>query len=235
MADWAYGVTTCSQRLTTQLPRTLASLAAAGFDRPRLFLDGQGVMPQAAAGLPCTVRDAPVGPFGNWILAAWEIYLRQPKADMYALFQDDVMLCRNVRQYLERRQHPAGGYLNLFTFASNEHKIFGRPQGWHRSDQLGKGALALVFDHQTLITLFNQKHMVDKAQLPNRRYRGPGVNNVDGAVQHALVIQARMTEYVHQPSLVQHTGDRGTLGNPRHPQARTFPGEGFDALTLLKE
>jgi hypothetical protein len=37
---WAYGITTVPSRLTTLLPRTITSLAAAGFDKPHLFVDG---------------------------------------------------------------------------------------------------------------------------------------------------------------------------------------------------
>ena len=121
--EWSYGVTTCQQRLKTLLPRTLSSLAASGFDSPRLFIDG-GHEDDAPYCLPITYRLPNVGAFGNWLLAAWEIYIRQPQAQMYAIFQDDVVLCRGVRQYLETCEYPQRGYLNLFTFASNEEMIF---------------------------------------------------------------------------------------------------------------
>jgi hypothetical protein len=162
-------------------------------------------------------------------MAAWELYIRQPQAQRYAIFQDDVVLCRGVRQYLEQCEYPDKSYLNLFTFATNEHIIFGKSRGWHRSDQLGKGAVALVFDHAAMVALLQQSHMAHKPQLPK------GHKNVDGAIQHALVAQAGFTEYIHSPSLAQHVGREGTLGNHQHPDAKTFPGETFNIVKGKKE
>ena len=227
--NWQYGVTTCRQRLGTLLPDTLRSLAEAGFDRPRLFIDGcsSHEVPDPLKSLLITCRSPTVGAYGNWILAAWELYVRDPRAERYAIFQDDLVMCHGTRDYLERCEYPGRGYLNLFTFATNEHIIFGKPKGWHRSDQLGKGALALVFDHLAMVTLLQQSHTVDKPQLPN------GNQSIDGAVQHALVAQAGFSEYVHCPSLAQHRGRETTIGEDfagrRHPTgartAKTFPGE----------
>jgi hypothetical protein len=50
--------------------------------------------------------------------------------------------------------------------------------------------------------------------------------------------RAGWKEYVHNPSLLQHTGDGQTtlgnhIGNDRWPGADSFPGEEFDALSLL--
>jgi hypothetical protein len=39
---------------------------------------------------------------------------------------------------------------------------------------------------------------------------------------------------VHHPSLVQHTGDVSAMGNRPHQKASSFPGEEYDALTLLE-
>jgi len=230
MAEWSYGVTTCPQRLTTLLPRTLCSLAAAGFDRPMLFLDGprDGLPADTCCGLELVHRSSGVGAYGNWLLTTWEIYIRKPQARFYAVFQDDLVMCRGVREYLEQCEWPARVYRNLFTFSTNENKVFGKPQGWHRSDQLGKGAVALVFTHEGVVDLLKQEHTVNKPQLPK------GNKNIDGAVQRAMVVGAKYTEQVHQPSLVQHTGIEGTLGNPRHPQARTFPGEQYNVLGMIR-
>lgn len=53
---WSYGVTTVTERRDTLLPQTLASLKAAGWDNPRLFVDGvNGGFDHF--GLPVTYRD----------------------------------------------------------------------------------------------------------------------------------------------------------------------------------
>jgi hypothetical protein len=233
---WAYGVTTVPARLKTLLPHTLESLKRAGFPKPRLFIDGIGDDgPYRQFGLETTVHYPAVRTFGNWLLAAWELYVRQPQARFYALFQDDCLLCQNVRSYLEACRKPENSYLNLFTFATNEHLIRMEPKGWHKSDQTGKGAVALVFDHVAMATLLKQPGLVNKPQNIN------GHQNLDGAIQDALVRCAGFTEYIHNPSLAQHvdsdttiTCEGPTLHPIRQPQAKTFPGENFDAMDLLK-
>ena len=45
--------------------------------------------------------------------------------------------------------------------------------------------------------------------------------------------KAGWAEYVHAPSLVQHIGERTSMGNKPQPSADSFPGEEFDATELL--
>jgi hypothetical protein len=214
----------------------LKSLAEAGFDSPRLFVDGPGEVPSST--LEITRRSRPVGAFGNWALAAWELYILEPRAQRYAVFQDDLVACRSLREYLEQAEYPANSYLNLFTFFTNEKKVKDQPKGWVKSDQLGRGAVALVFDHQAMFSLLTSPIMSVKPQLRN------GNQNIDGAIQQGLVVESKFTEYVHNPSLVQHVGKTTSIGKDSsgrlHPKyyiqdARTFPGEQFDALTLLEK
>ena len=237
MLSWSYGVTTCTQRLTTLLPNTLESLAKSGFDSPRLFIDGcyESQTPDYLSDFEITCRYPAIGAYGNWILSIWELYIRDPYAQRYAIFQDDLILCRGVKEYLEVCEYPVKGYLNLFTFLSNEHMIFKKPFGWHLSDQLGRGAIALVFDHLAVVTLLQQENLVSKPQAPN------GNQNIDGCIQESLVARAGFKEYVHSPSLAQHTGITTTIGNnfngKPHPQyiqgAKTFPGEKWNVFKEL--
>lgn len=139
---WAVGLTTVPQRRHTILPRTLDSLARAGFEgqhAPRLFVDGDpGPWPEFPN--PATFRwpsmrvALPDGnlapcPWSNWWLGIQELYLRCPDADRYVMFQDDLVAVRNLRQYLEASPFPEGSYLNLFSFQNNEALMRGEP-GW---------------------------------------------------------------------------------------------------------
>lgn len=226
---WSYGVTTVESRRETLLPSTLASLAAAGFDDPRLFVDGcSDVFPWQAFGLPLTVRHDRVRTFGNWILTLWELYLREPNADRYAIFQDDFVTVRNLRQYLESAPFPDQGYLNLYTFPENQWRCEKSFRGFFLANQLGKGAVALVFDRRGVETLLGSHSMVMKPQDPHK-----GHKSVDGAIVHAMQ-KVGWQEYCHSPSLTQHTGIESSMGNRQHAQARSFPGENFDAMSLLK-
>lgn len=253
---WAYGVTCVQSRARSLLPRTLLSLRTGGFPHPTLFMDGCTFEDAAAyeqqLGLPLEVRRGRLGAYGNWFLALATLYIRNPACDRYAIFQDDFVTVRNLRQYLERCRYPdpearqfgqgpqqlgkpvpqARGYWNLYTFPSNQAYAptdsRGRQRvGWYESDQLGKGAVALVFSRAAVVTLLTSFHMTERVMTPGR-----GTKAIDGGVVAALAKEG-WREYVHNPSLVQHTGADTTIeGNPPHLLAESFD-EQLDPLTLL--
>lgn len=230
---WSYGVTTVPSRRDTLLPKTLASLAAGGFSDPHLFVDGAG---DYAAYKRVTQRSSPVLVHGNWALALYELYIREPTADRYAVFQDDVIVYKNLRQYLEKCKYPDMGYLNLYTEPRNE-AFVPTTVGWHQSNQRGLGALALVFSRRAVLQLLVSDTFAMKpipatpteaaAHAQGLLYRGQ--KTVDGAVVTAFA-QAGWKEYVHRPTLVQHTGKVSSFSGLEHPPATGFLGETYDAL-----
>lgn len=234
---WAYGLTTVPQRRQDLLVQTLSSLSKAGFPEPRLFIDG---VDNATAhhlygyfNLPMVCRYPTIRAYGNWILGLAELYIREPTADRYAMFQDDFVTYHNLRQYLEVTPYPDHGYLNLYTFISNQSicpkDSSGRNKvGWYLSNQFGRGAVALVFDRPTVLTLLTHQHMVDRPMNAHR-----GHKSIDGGVVTALT-KAGWYEYVHNPSLVQHVGLLSTMGHLPHKKSTSFLGEEFDALRLVQ-
>lgn len=235
---WAYGLTTVPERREDLLPHTLASLQRAGFDKPWLFIDGEnnrGWWERNYPDYELTLRWPKVRTHGNWILSLYELYLRKPEADRYAVFQDDFVTYKNLRYYLEKLPYPDNGYLNLYTFPINQRLCpqvgqTGRQAvGWYRSNQLGKGAVALIFNKKAAMKVLAADHMVDRVQNPQR-----GHIAVDGGIVDSMR-KAGFTEYVHNPSLVQHTGLVSSMGNSRHDLATSWRGEEFDAMQLLEE
>jgi hypothetical protein len=227
---WAYGVTTVPERRATLLPQTLHSLTLGGFDQPRLFVDGANDdAAYRGLGLPVTIRTPKLGIVGNWILALWELRVREPKAERFVLFQDDIVVSKNTRQYLETLPYPEKGYLNLYTFLENEARV---PKdgvvGLFRSGQRGRGALALMFDREAVTALLTARLLVQKPLAARHPAR-----TVDGAIVDSLT-PAGWTEYLHYPCLVQHKGKHSTVGHKYASDgAKTFAGEDFDAMTLL--
>ena len=265
---WAYGVTTAVipqgddkthtgsvkvalSRRGDLLPRTLASLKAGGFPTPRLFVDGDNDAGswEREFGLPVTCRYPLLRTAGNWLLALYELYIRDPAADRYAIFQDDLACVRNLRAYLERCVFPARGYLNLFTFPVNQQTVEKTFVGWFEAkrmpesgsgrsyhgkmQQYGKGAVGLVFDRGGALTL-----------LANQRLAGrfsdvdAGWKKIDGGVVESMN-QENYWEWCHSPSLLYHTGtyDNGgsSTGNNPQAQADSFPGDSFDALRFMDD
>lgn len=220
---WKYAVTTVPSRFET-LKVSLESLKNAGFDRPILFVDDV-YSDIYDFGLEVVFRGKNLKTYSHWLLTLSELYLRNPEADRYAIFQDDVIFMKDLREFLERSDYPNHGYLNLFSFLENEHLIKGK-NGWLRSNQKGQGGLALVFDNNTALALLTQPHVYTRTWNRQRKDRF-----MDGGVVEAMTRTGRF-EYIHSPSLVQHIGHTSSMGNPPHPQCLTFPGE-ISALTLL--
>lgn len=215
---WSYGVTTVPQREGSLLPRTLQSLAQAGFDNPRVFVD---------RGL---------GAFGNWFLALHELLIREPESDLYALFQDDVLACSFLREYVSRCPYPTNGYLNLITYPYNELAFSLGERGWRLATGSGKGAQGLVFSRDALVALISERGFVERSlntqdsPLGGKLKRGQ--RNIDGGVVEAMR-RAGYKEYVHFPSLLDHTGTESAIGNLPQPAIGCFLGESYDPRDLL--
>lgn len=228
LIKWSYGITTVPERRHTTLPTTLTSLRKAGFDCPRLFVDGPyNPGEYASLGLPTTYRQSPVLTFGNWILSLWELYVRNPECSRFAIFQDDLITYPNLKAYLEKCEYPEKGYLNLLSFMDNE-KLLEESRGWIESNQRGRGAVALVFDRKAVSALLQQPHIVNKPRTTGWRKH----KKIDGTIVEAFR-QAGYKEYIHSPSLIQHMGHESSISNQPHPEALSFLGEDFDALQFL--
>jgi hypothetical protein len=233
--NWAVGVTTVPSRIETLLPTTLNSLCDAGFDTVQLFVDGcNDIRLYDIFERLTTYRSPPaLSITGNWILSAWELYLRNPKADRYAIFQDDIECVYNLREYLERSKFPIMGYCNLYMHKAN--KKYSKLIGWNLSNQRGLGALGLVFDKDGIEVLLTSKSLFKK---PQDKYKNRRLKLIDGGIVTAMNSNG-YKEYFHNPSLLQHIGDfKSTLGNNSslmyQPPTLFFPGITYDALDLLK-
>lgn len=208
--NWSYGLTTVPSRLDNLTRRTLKSLEAAGFPDPWIFLDGAGSYPihlvSEYGRYKTTFRNPPVRTFGNWILSLWEIYLRNPQADRFAIFQDDIVACRNLRSYLEKCEWTPKTYQNLYTVPGNAHPRRGQI-GWHPAVLPGKGALALVFDRDALWQVLRGVDISTRPLVVGREVNAfpRSWKGVDAAVVDSLT-KVGYREMIHWPSLVQHTG-----------------------------
>lgn len=227
---WAYGVTTVPDRVGNLLDRTLTSLHNAGFYSPRLFIDGGENPDRYKAmypGCQVTCREPKIRTHGNWVLSMYELYIRNPLMDRYAIFQDDFVTYPNLKEYLDQCQYPERGYWNLYTMPKNQEICPKDHTGWYLSNQRGLGAVALVFSREAVIALLSGKPLVERVMDKRRGHKA-----VDGGIVHTMKKQG-YKEYVHNPSLVQHTGEKSSMGNGRQPLAESFNGEGFDARELI--
>lgn len=228
--SWAVGVTTAPRQPAT-LERTLASLAAAGWTGPRLFAEPGSVIPPGFANSPITRRDRPLGAWPNFFLGLSELVLRDPHADAYFMLQDDVVLCANLRGYLERSLWPSDRLAMVSPYRSTNYTAQTAPwrpidAGWNLI-----GALTCIFPNAAA------RSLLSFARAVSFRQRGPseGLRNVDSVVG-AWAKHNRLPIYMHVPSLAAHIGETSLawpgLAAVRQRQANDFVGEAFDAKEL---
>lgn len=231
---WAYGVTTVPERKDDLLVQTLHSLCDAGFGDPHLFVDGcdDPTPYKVFGGLISCRPNPPVKIVGNWVMGMWELYVRNPTAHRFVMFQDDIQTVGNLREYLESCPYPKKGYLNLYTHDENR-KFTKNESGWCLAMQRGLGALGLIFDREALQILLGSTVIVHKPTFAGR-YKS--WKTIDGAISQAMK-NLGWKEYVHNPSLLQHWGIESTLKNKgqRLSPIDSFPGQEFDVMQFNKK
>lgn len=238
---FSYGVTTVSTRRHTYLPKTLECLRQAGFESPILFVDGSKDSDSWGRQFKCetVVRSIQVhanhtekrGPAGNCVLALHELFLREPYADRFILFQDDLMCYRNLKEYLEvSTKNMKGVYWNFYTFPPGRQAAPPDKSryGWFDSNQYGRGGVGLMFDREGIMSLLSCRRLVSRPLDLHRGHR-----NIDGGILESMKL-ANFREVVHHPSLTQHTGSISSFGNKPHALAPDWLGENYDATKLLE-
>lgn len=204
--DWMVGVTT-SPRSEPTLDLTLDSIRRAGWSTPWLFLDGSVPIAARHAHLPVTFRENRTGAWPNYFLALAELIMRNPDADAYLLFQDDVELAagENVRAYLEQILWPANdvGVVSLFTSSA-----YDRPHaGWYRlEDRWIWGALTMIFSNKAAWSFLSDPEVV----AHRRSLEFNGMRQIDVTIGRWAKRQGYAIMHP-VPSLVQHIGDKSTL------------------------
>lgn len=230
MATWSYGITTIMERMDTTLPKTIASLKAAGFDSPHLFVDGSlsQQLYNEQFGLNVTCRFPALRVTGNWICSLWELFVHNSHADFFAIFQDDIIMSKGAREYIERTAPRGNNYFNLYNVPQNERlKPASLRHGWYNSNQCGRGALGLVFRAEGVQMLLGARHLLNKPRDLERGWR-----TIDGAVVDSMK-QCAYKEMVPFPSIVQHIGYLSTIGTPDRAVPESFRGEDFNLVSLL--
>ena len=236
---WSYGVISVTDRLNELLPRTLESLRTGGFTAPRLFIDGSrdtGSYYNYLDKYQVTYRGERLKTFGNWVLALWELYMREPHADRYALFEDDLVTYPHLREYLDSLEMQLNSYWNLYLHPWNHSRIIPDPEslemgksGFFMGKQSGYGGVALIFNRWGVEKLLSSRELSMRPQCTTEDWW----RKHDGIISNAMKI-AGFTELVHYPTLVFHTGTKSVLnGKAIQPPATTFLGEQYDARNLI--
>lgn len=202
VAKWAVGVTTAPRKRET-FTESMRSILEAGF-APRIFAEPDSPIPDEFRNVPLTQHRETLGCWPNYYMALQELLTRQPDADAYAIFQDDIIVAKGTREYLERALWPTEtcGVVSIYcSLAYAQEK-----PGWYTLDQKWVwGACAFIFPRDQLV------HFLSNNAIHWRLSgRAGGVRNIDIVVGNWAKEHSRPVWYC-SPSLVQHIGNASTL------------------------
>jgi hypothetical protein len=229
---WAVGITTAPRRQPT-LEFCLDGVVRAGWDAPRLFLDGTSHVPPRYAHLPTTWREDGVGAWPAWYLALAELILQQPDADAYLLLQDDVVVHDRgpLRGYLEQVLWPGDrpGLVSLFYAGPDT------TPGWHRDDGSWHwGAQGFVFPPGLTRSL-----LADAGVLQAWLTSSAALHIPVPSVLHDWARRNGIDSWYATPSVAQHIGNASAIWkNAALTSARRAPwfsGSLEDAFALEED
>ncbi len=228
--QWAVGMTT-APRTESTMERSLRSVSAAGWNEIQIFAEPGSVIPPETAGLCVTHRAETMGVLGNWFLGLTELVQRKPDADAYVMLQDDVVLAKNVRQYLESTLWPSERVGLVSVYCPEPYR---QKTGFHEvnSNKGLLGALTWILPPGTakwLVTAGLAAYLRQRTLTRETRRLDVLIGNV--------LAQAGWPAYYAAPSLAEHIGTHSTLwpgiGESPRRRAADFVGEPFDARNLL--
>ena len=199
---WAVGVTTAPRKEET-FAASMRSILAAGFE-PHIFAEPDSPIPDEFSHLPLTQHRSKLGCWPNYYMALQEMLTRDPHADAYAIFQDDIILASQTKEFLERALWPTEnlGVVSIYcSLAYAQEK-----PGWYTLDQKWVwGACAFIWPRHQLV------HFLSNNAIHWRLTgRAQGVRNIDIVVGNWAKEHSRPVWYC-SPSLVQHIGNTSTL------------------------
>lgn len=234
---WAVGMTT-APRSSPSILRSLQSLAAAGWTDVRVFAEPGSTVPRAPG---VVVNERTRGVFQNWYQGLRTLREEKPDAKFYALFQDDVVHCRGLKEFLERDLWFSDKVGFVSTYRSACKLIAsGRTREYRNSDiyidltdgvrQRCKrsnglwGACTYIFPARAVDVLLAEEMLAKRDR------------KIDLAI-HIVLAAAGLEAWYYKPSLSQHIDGPSSIGHGfgKGMYAEDFVGEEFDARNHFKE
>lgn len=177
------------------------------------------------------------GDWANWATGLYELLLSSPDSDYFFMAEDDIIVCKGIRAYLEEQLPKLNNFATVSLYCPNKYskKIVGFHNeciGW-----LTCSTLTVIMSREGVIKLFSdpdvQRHRFEHIfPVPADEISwGVGVdpkNSVKDAVLGLWAKKNNLPMYYHSPSLVQHVGLISTLKtNSIDVVADDFVGEDF--------
>jgi hypothetical protein len=210
--SWAIGMTTASRKRSF-LYQTLDSLEDAGWPEEAVLLKAEPFSLIPPHDVAYHLNTEPLGAYANWRELLQVLAETHPEADFFVTMQDDVVLWKGLRSFLESSLSP-GDQLVCQPYAATIERRTPDRKGWYRcfTGRALCGAYFFVYPNAILQKVLS----ILPTTVPENKH-------IDGYLAQALNDHG-VPFYQHIPSLLQHLGDEfSTLGYQKDPYSRTAP------------
>jgi len=217
VTQFAVGITSAPRPQPT-LADCVRSVIAAGF-APTVFAEPG--TPVTGLSCPVVLRPQKLGCFHNYLQTLKDLLTANPDADAIVVFQDDVIVARETRLFLEHDLWPSDkcGAVSLYSPDFFSYEV-NKPAGFSR--QGGKylmGACAMVYP-RTMAEAMITRHTNWRGCA-----KGPPIKDetkkkaVDTWIGHAVAGE-KLHVYYPNPSLCQHVATTSAIGHGGNNQIR---------------
>jgi hypothetical protein len=256
---WSVGVITAPRIKGYYLDQTLNSIKDAGWDNIVVFAEPQSLIPTNFTG-DVVNRRKKYGDWTNWATGLYELFLSEPDADYYFMAEDDALLCKGVKSYLEHALPSLGNFGSLSLYTSSKYYNPRRSRGFYNEcrGKLTWSTVTVIMSHKSMMSFFTDKDVqnhrfTDIFQVQDGFWNlkasyGKGRTSitdcVGNTVKDAVIGQWAerngLPMYFHAPALAEHIGNYSTLtddlSSPENGRmSKDFVGVNFDSSTWIGE
>ncbi len=227
---WTVGVTTAPRNKGYYLDRTLRSLQNAGWSDVVVFAEPNSPIPEDFAG-HVVHRRKRYGDWTNWGSGLYELFLSEPDTDYFFMVEDDALICRGAKKYLELVIPQLGDFGSISIYTPGKYRQTSRGFSNCCEGIETWSTVTVIMSHRSVWRFFSdpdvQRHRFEdifKVETawwlgtPQASY-GRGytsiVDTVGNTVKDAVIgkwaEKHNLPIYYHTPALAEHIGYYSTL------------------------
>lgn len=227
---WTVGVTTAPREKGYYLDQTLRSLQNAGWTDIVVFAEPGSPIPDDFDG-HVVFRRKQYGDWTNWGSGLYELFLSEPDTDYFFMAEDDALVCRGAKQYLEDTLPFIGDFasVSIYTPAKYQQRTIGF---FNCCDGMKTwSTVTVIMPHRSVWKFFSdpdvQMHRFEDIFKVNHEWwlntpctsYGQGytsiIDTVGNTVKDAVIgkwaAKNKLPVYYHTPALAEHIGYYSTL------------------------
>ena len=229
---WTVGVITAPREQGYYLDQTLRSLRNAGWEDVTVFAEPGSVIPEDFEG-HVVERRKQYGDWTNWASGLYELFLSEPDSDYFFMAEDDALMCRGAKNYLERTIPLLGDFGSLSIYTPGKYSRNRKRRGFFNCCEGIEtwSTVTVIMSHKSVWRFFSdsdvQRHRFEDIfnvhkewwlKTPHASY-GAGytsiIDTIGNTVKDAVIgkwgKKLNLPIYYHTPALAEHIGYYSTL------------------------